>query len=280
MSYYKALGLHREPFSLSPDPGLFYRSAEHLSALERLEFTIRMRRGLSLVLGDVGTGKTTVGRVLIQSFREEKDVEFHLILNPLYQSEFQFLEALCRMFGVAGGGRSTMDCLDALQGHLYENGVTRGKTTVLLIDEGQNLTANLIEVLRSLLNYETNEHKLLQLVVLAQLEALPKLNRVSNFMDRVNMKYIINPLREEETRRMVEFRLKEAGLAGPGLFTGEAVRLVHEKTLGYPRRINRLCQRSLEYVVGRGKSVVDGDVVRSVWEESSDLDAQTAEELS
>lgn len=278
MAYYEALGLKKEPFSISPDPAFFYRSVEHTAALQRLEISIRMKRGLSLILGDVGTGKTTLGRVLARAFDGEGDVEFHPILNPLFQSEFQFLEHLCKLFRTGAGARSTMDCLEALQESLYEKGVTQKKTTVLLIDEGQNLGSGLIEVLRSLLNFETNEHKLLQLVIMAQLEALPRFQRIRNFMDRVNMKYIINPLQEDETRRMIAFRLKESGLKpGRSLFTDDAVRLIHEKSAGYPRRISLLCQRALEAAVGTEESLVDQAVVRSL-DEDADAKESTARE--
>jgi general secretion pathway protein A len=262
MSYYQALGLKKEPFSISPDPAFFYRSAEHTQALQRLEITIRLKRGLSLVLGDIGTGKTTLGRVLSQQFKNEDKVELYLILNPLFQSEFQFLEHLAKLFQVQGPMRSAMDCLEAIQDRLYRAGVEEGKTMVLLIDEGQNLPANMIEILRALLNFETNEQKLLQLVLLAQMEALPRLQRTRNFMDRVAMKYIINPFDEEETRRMIQHRLQHAGAGPKGpLFTDDAVRRVHYLSQGYPRKINRLCQRVLERLASSDRRVADVGVV-------------------
>ncbi len=263
MTYYKKLGLNKEPFSISPDPAFFYKSAAHMSALQRLEIAIRLKRGLSLILGDVGTGKTTLGRVLAQGFGGEKDFEFHLILNPLYQSEFQFLEALCKIFHVSGPMRSTMDCLEALENYLFQKGVNEKKTTILLIDEGQNLSGPLIEVLRSLLNYETNEFKLLQLVIMAQMEALPRFNRIRNFMDRVNMKYIINPFDEAETRRMIGYRLEQAGLSPKNhIFTDDAVRMIHEFSLGYPRKINFLCQKVLDALVAADKKTADVSMVK------------------
>lgn len=275
MSYHTLLGLKSEPFSISPDPAFFYRSPGHSSALQRLEINIRMKRGLSLILGDVGTGKTTLGRVLLQSFQNEPEYEFHLILNPLYQSEFQFLEALCKMFRLgAGGWRSTMDCLEALETYLYQKHAVEGKTTVLLVDEGQNLSLNLIEVLRSLLNYETNEHKLLQLVVLGQLEALPRFVRIRNFIDRVNMKYMINPFDPEETKKMIRYRLAQSGLKpGQTLFTDEALAVIFDSTQGYPRRVTFLCQRMLEELLLRNKRMVD----RSLAVEVAEMEQVTTE---
>lgn len=262
MGYYKHLGLAKEPFSISPDPAFFFRSSAHTQALQRLEIVIRLQRGLSLVFGDVGTGKTTLVRVLVQSLQSEPNIDFYLILNPLFQSDFQFLEYLCKTFGVSTPLRSTMDCLESLQNHLFHRGVDENRTTVLLIDEGQNLTPSLIEILRSLLNFETNESKLLQLVILSQLEALPRFQRIRNFMDRAALKYVVNPFNEDETRRMIQHRLGKAGgsAAGP-TFTEDAVRRIYLATQGYPRRINRVCQKALEQAAVAGTRLVDADLV-------------------
>ena len=262
MGYYTHLGLAKEPFSLSPDPAFFFRSAAHTQTLQRLEILIRLRRGLGLVFGDVGTGKTTLVRVLVQSLQSEPAIDFYLILNPLFQSDFQFLEYLCKTFGVSTPVRSTMDCLEALQNHLFHRGVDDGRTTVLIIDEGQNLTPSLIELPRSLLNFETNESKLLQLIILSQLEALPRFQRIRNFMDRVALKYVVNPFNEEETRRMIQHRLgKAGGAAGGPRFTEDAVRRIHLATQGYPRRINRVCQKALERAAVAGTRLIDAETV-------------------
>jgi len=102
MSYFGVLNLEREPFSTSPDPSFFYRSTEHYTALNRLEIAIRLKRGLSLILGDVGTGKTTLSRTLLQSFSQEEDEYiFHLILDPSFKSEYQFFAHLTKVFGIS-----------------------------------------------------------------------------------------------------------------------------------------------------------------------------------
>ena len=268
MSYFEVLNLQKEPFSTSPDPFFFYRSSAHETAIKRLEITIRLRRGLSLILGDVGTGKTTLGRTLLQSFNDEDDFLFHMMLDPTYKSEFQFLSSLAKMFGVAHGCRSTLDYKDAIEKYLFQKGVNENKTIVLLIDEGQKLTPTFLEILRTLLNYETNEYKLLQLVVLAQIELLPRIKRIKNFFDRITLKYIINPLDENETKDMINFRLKQAGYnGGQELFSDGAVKLAHEHTMGYPRKIAVLCHNALEELVMNDKRVVDEplmvDVIRN-----------------
>jgi len=262
MSYYKNLGLEKEPFSTSPDPEFFYHSASHHTALKRLEIAIRLRRGLCLILGDIGTGKTTLSRTLLQAFQEEHEFIFHMILDPSYKSEYQFLMALVKMFDIVPVFKSTLDLKEALERYLFQKGVEENKTIILLIDEGQKINPENLEVLRTLLNYETNEFKLLQLVIMAQMEFLPKVKRIRNFIDRVALKYTINPLDESETRELIEFRLKQAGYKGERcLYTPGAIRLIYQATQGYPRRIALMCHDALESAVMKDRLVIDEDVI-------------------
>jgi len=265
MSYYNILGLEKEPFSMSPDPEFFYRSASHDAAIKRLEIAIRLRRGLNLILGDVGTGKTTLLRALLRVFQDESDFILHMILDPSYNSEYQFLSTLVRMFGITPNFKSTLDFKEALEKYLFQKGVEENKTVILLIDEGQKLTPENLEVLRMLLNYETNEYKLLQLVIMAQTEVLPRLKRIRNFMDRIALKYTINPLDVIETREMIEFRLRKAGYSQQkSLFGDEAIRLIYRHTQGYPRRIARLCHDALETIVMKDELTVDTRVINEL----------------
>ena len=262
MSYFNELGLKEEPFSTSPDPNFFYQSREHGSALRRLEIAVRLKRGMSLILGDVGVGKTTLSRILMQSFHNENNFIFHMILNPNYKSEFQFLSSLAKRFGVDGDLRSSMDCQDAIERYLFQKGVEEEKTVVLLIDEGQKLSLSFLEVLRTLLNYETNKCKLLQLIIMAQLELLPKIKHVRNFTDRISLKYIINPLGKEDTKKLILFRLEQAGLDNfRDVFTDDAIDEIYKYSLGYPRRIALLCHDTLENLIIEGKKIVDKEFV-------------------
>lgn len=262
MSYYNILGLEKEPFSTSPDPEFFYHSTSHNTALKRLEIAVRLRRGLCMILGDVGTGKTTLSRTLLQAFKDEDNFIFHMILDPGFKSEFQFLLQLVKMFDIVPEFKSTMDFKEALEKFLFQKGVEENKTIVLLIDEGQKITPENLEVLRTLLNYETNEYKLLQLIIMAQVELLPRVKRIRNFMDRVALKYTINPLDEFETKEMIEFRLKAAGYQGyTPLFTDEAIKLIYQSTQGYPRKIAMLCHDALEEAVMKDAHQIDEKVV-------------------
>jgi len=258
MSYYRVLGLNKEPFSTSPDPEFFFRSSPHIQALDRLEIAIRLRRGLSLILGDVGTGKTTLARTLLNRFPPDEGFIFHMIMDPSYDSEYQFLQSLCGMFGVRPAFKSTLDCRDAIEHYLFQQGVAEGRTIVLVIDEGQKLSLDMLENLRVLLNYETNDYKLLQLAIFSQTELLPRIKRITNFIDRVALKYIINPLDEEEMAKMIAFRLEAAGLpAGRHLFSPDAVRAIHRFTQGYPRKVSMFCHNALEALVMHERTVVD-----------------------
>ncbi len=270
MSYYTALGLAREPFSSSPDPAFFFHSSSHFQALNRLEIAIRLRRGLSLILGDVGTGKTTLARTLLANFPQEDGFAFHIILDPSFESEYQFLAHLARSFGAQAMFRSTLDYREAIEHHLLQGGLTEGRTTVLMIDEGQKLSIDMLENLRVLLNFETNEFKLLQVVIFGQMELLSRITRIKNFVDRAALKYIINPLSEDETAQMIQFRLRSAGLGeGRALFAPEAVRTIHRFTQGYPRKIALLCHNALEALVMHDKRIVDETIVQELIHDES-----------
>ena len=265
MSYYSVLGLAREPFSTSPDPTFFFRSSSHLQALSRLEIAIRLKRGLCLILGDVGTGKTTLARTLLSNVQQDDDMVFHLIMDPWYETEYQFLQSLCRMFEVRPAFKSTLDCREAIEHYLFQKGVTEGKTIVLLIDEGQKLSLDMLENLRVLLNYETNEYKLLQVVIFSQMELLPRIKRVKNFIDRVALKYLVNPLDEQETAQLIQFRLEAAGLPkGPTLFAPDAIHAIHQFTQGYPRKIAMVCHNALESLVMKEQSVIDETLIQEL----------------
>lgn len=235
--------------------------------MTRLMIEIRLRRGLSVILGDIGTGKTTLSRKLFQLLKQREDTMFFMILDPTYETEGIFLESLLRTFQIQpeSDRPSLLDMKEAIKKYLFQKGVQENKTIILLVDEAQKLNHASLEVLRVLLNYETNEYKLLQLVLLSQLEILPKLREMKNLLDRVSMKYIINPLDDVETKEMIEFRIKQAGYrSSMPLFKDEAILEIYQQTQGYPRRIAMLAHKALKGLVMENKIVVDIDMVRKI----------------
>jgi type II secretory pathway predicted ATPase ExeA len=270
MSYYQILGLEKEPFSTSPDPEFFYQSQEHQAALTRLLIEIRLRRGLSVILGDVGTGKTTLSRKMFQMLKVRDDMIFFMVLDPTFETEEIFLESLIRTFQMETPGSSVLNMKEAIKKYLFQKAIQDNKTVILLIDEAQKLNSSSLEILRVLLNYETNEYKLLQLVLLAQLELLPKIREMKNLMDRISMKYIINPLDDVETKEMIAFRIHQAGYRSHlPLFKDEAITEIYQQTQGYPRKISMLCHNALKMLVMENKIIVDRDVVRKVVSQSA-----------
>ena len=270
MSYFKVFGLDEEPFSTSPDPAFFYESAEHREALLRLEIAIKLKRGASLVLGDVGTGKTTLARKLFHTFSDKEKYDFSIILDPGAESELDFLASLIDVFEIKVENPSLYAYRKALEQYLFQKGVNENKTVILLIDEAQKLGPGSIEVLRTLLNYETNKFKLLQLVLFAQTELLPQIQQIKNFWDRISLKYILNALSLLETKEIIDYRLRQAGYKkSTPLFTDEAVGLIFRRTEGCPRRIMMLCHNALENLIVKNKQQVDADMIRDLFSEEA-----------
>lgn len=263
MSYYKLLGLKREPFSTSPDPDFFYQSKEHKAAFYRLHVAIDLKRGLNLILGDVGTGKSTLMRKLTASLSDESEYIIKVILDPAAHSERAFLSLLGGTFGLNPEFHSSANYKKAIEHYLFEEGMIHGRTVVLFIDEAHKLSFSALEVLRILLNYETNDMKLIQIVLFGQMELLASISQTRNLWDRLAFKYMINPLEENEIKELIAFRLRQAGYAAAEpLFTQGALRAVYTHTQGYPRRATILCHDALEYLVMHNRLMVDEEVIQ------------------
>jgi general secretion pathway protein A len=271
MDYFKILNLNREPFSNSPEPELFFLSTEHLACLQQLELAIRLRRGLNVVMGDVGMGKTTLCRQLILRFTESEadstEVQTHLLLDPTFSTTREFLSTVAATFGLPGGeaAESEWHLKENIKNYLFQKGVDEKKTVVLIIDEGQKLPGFCREVLREFLNFETNENKLLQIVIFAQNEFGRILKRHANFADRVNQFTFLKPLNFRETKALIRFRLSRSGRPTemPALFTLPGLWAVYLATDGYPRRIITLCHQVLLTLIIQNKTKAGWTIVRS-----------------
>lgn len=164
-SYLELLNLTREPFSNSPDPDAYYRTPTHEDCLNRLEIAIRLRRGLNVVLGEVGTGKSTLCRCLLRSLNEQSGIDVFLLLDAGFEDADEFVRHLCELF--AGQrppeGVARRECISVIQNRVFDKALEQNRNLVLFIDEGQKLSPAALEVLRELLNFETNTEKLLQI---------------------------------------------------------------------------------------------------------------------
>ena len=261
MNLYRALGLEQEPFSTTADPAFMYASAEHREALLRLQLALRQRRGLSVILGDIGVGKTTLCRKLYGEIARDESYRIQIIDDPSFRTDYQFLAYLLDAFGAERRGRSTYLLKECFRNFLLEM-AEEDQTVVLLIDEGQILSTTFLEMVRMFLNFETDKYKLLQLVIFAQLELLDKLRARRNFLDRVALRYVLNPLQAFEVVEMIRFRLEVAGYRDDGpLFTDDAIQAIYENTGGLPRPITMLCHNALEHIILNEQDTVDREVV-------------------
>jgi general secretion pathway protein A len=263
MDYYELLGLTREPFSMAPDPEFFYQSKSHGECLNRLEISLRLNRGLNVVIGGIGTGKTTLSRLLLGRFVEfGRDYKFYLILDPTWKDTYEFLHYLQKMFGIRKKATMQTDMMDQIEHYLIDMAINTRKRIVLVIDEGQKMGPEQIEIIRTLLNFETNDTKLIQVIIFAQPEFRVLLDQHENFRDRIAFGYTLRPLDKEDTIQFINHRLKVAGLPdGEYLFTPRAQEVIFEKTKGYPRKIVTTCHQLIIDMLLRDKKQVDASDV-------------------
>lgn len=269
MGYYKVLGFQKEPFSTSPDPDFFYLSREHDAALTNLLIELRLKRGLGAVLGDVGTGKTTLSRKLVQALRSREDCIFHIILDPYFEDPVLFLSYISKNFGVAIEENPTLMSLrEGLERFLFQKAVIEKKTVILIVDEAQKLNESSLENLRVLLNYETNEFKLLQVVLLGQLELQEKIKNIANFFDRISYKGKLEALEHDEMKEMIRFRVKQAGYTSEmSLFSEDAFQAIYKSTGGHPRQVTMLCHRALKALLLENKLIIDSQTIENLLRE-------------
>jgi general secretion pathway protein A len=267
--YTSFFNLRENPFSLTPDPRYLYLSPQHREAMNHLIYGIHEKKGFILITGGIGTGKTTICRSIIKKL--DPSVQTALILNP-FLSDIELLETITQEFHipVEGAQRTKKNFVDALNGFLLKN-FAAGRNAVVFIDEAQNLPRATLEQIRMLSNLETEQEKLIQIVLVGQPElqeilASPTLRQIN---DRIMLRYHLEPLRRADVKHYIEHRLSVAGGDGQLSFSEGAFEKVFEFSRGYPRRINAICDRALLVAYTESARVIEKETIENAMEDMS-----------
>lgn len=236
-------GLREKPFNLTPDPKYLYLSEKHKEAFAHLLYGVKHRSGFVMVTGEIGTGKTTICRNLLNQL--EDDVRVAFIFNP-FLNPVELLKKINQEFGIDAAPNTSLELTEILNRHLLE-AASAGKNCILVIDEAQNLESKVLEQIRLLSNLETETQKLLQIILIGQPELTEKLalRELRQLNQRITARYHLRALDEKETLQYIAYRLHVAGGRKKVQFTRGAVRTVYKRSGGVPRLINALCDRAL-----------------------------------
>lgn len=241
--YLKFYGLKEKPFSVTADPNFLYLSRKHREAISHMQYGIGERMGFLEITGDIGTGKTTICKGLLNTLDEHTKTAFILNSNL---SEIQILQAIVEDFGIKLKNRNKLTMLNELNKFLLEQ-LRQGNNAVLIIDEAQNLKLSLLEQIRLLSNLETEKEKLLQIILVGQPELREKLasKELEQLRQRIAIRYHILPLDRDEVEGYISHRLDVAGANNNNFFNGDAMDEVFKFSRGVPRLINIICDKAL-----------------------------------
>ena len=271
--YTAYFGLKREPFSIAPDPRFLYMSERHREALAHLLYGVDSGGGFVLLSGEIGAGKTTVCRCFLERMPKRCNVAY--IFNPKL-TVLELLQSVCSEFRISlpvsnstsGASATVKDHIDPLNDFLLKAHAV-GQNNVLIIDEAQNLSIDVLEQLRLLTNLETNERKLLQIILIGQPELRDMLARpeLEQLAQRVTARFHLDALSEAETVQYIRHRLTVAGMRGAVPFDSESRSRIYKLARGVPRRINLLCDRALLGAYSTGQARVNREIVERAAEE-------------
>jgi general secretion pathway protein A len=240
LDYY---GLKEPPFTITPNPRFLFFSTKHREAFNHLLYGIRERKGFVQLTGEVGAGKTTLCRALLEQLGPRFSVA--LIVNPPLDAE-ELVKAIAMEMGLRVKGLDRLEAVAEIKRYLRQQ-MEQGKDTVLIIDEAQDLTPELLEQVRLLSNLETDERKLLQIVLMGQPELRERLNEhgLRQLRQRITIRYHLNPLKPAEVGKYIRHRLQVSGANGSPQFTTPAVWRIGRYSSGVPRLINAVCDKCL-----------------------------------
>jgi general secretion pathway protein A len=260
--YTSYFGFREKPFNLTPDPRFFYTNPVYKEAYSTLLYGIRERKGLIVLTGEVGTGKTTLLRKLMDNSSELSALFFFYNTNLTFE---ELLTFTCKELALSVNGSGRLPKIRALNDFLIEE-LRRGGTAALLIDEAQNLSEDLLENLRLLSNLETRSEKLLQIVLVGQpeFETLLDQPKLRQLKQRVTLHYQLDRLNEREVGSYIYYRLRAVGYEGNDLFTQDGLGLIFTYSKGIPRLINVICDNALLITYAYSRKKVCGDVIREV----------------
>ncbi|HVY70752.1 MAG TPA: AAA family ATPase [Verrucomicrobiae bacterium] len=241
--YLEYYGLKEPPFDITPNPRFLYFSPKHREALNHLLYGIRERKGFVQLTGEVGAGKTTLCRAMLEQLGD--NFATALILNPVLDSD-GLMKAVAMEFGLKVKGMDRLETLAAINEFLLAR-AHGGQDAVLIIDEAQDLTNELLEQVRLLSNLETDDRKLLQIVLMGQPELRERLDdhRLRQLRQRITVRYHLRPLRFSELGQYVQHRLEVSGASGAPYFTVGALWRIHRYSGGIPRLVNAVCDKCL-----------------------------------
>jgi general secretion pathway protein A len=264
--YEQFYGFRDRPFDLTPNPRFLVLTAGHREALSNLEYAIASRKGITLLVGEAGAGKTTVIRAAIE-LQTSQTSQVHCVHlhNPALTRD-EFIEMLATQFGLSARARGSKTALLLELETMLRERRDAGQTTLLIVDEAQSLSHELLEEIRLLANIETNEEKLLPLVIAGQPEISQRLNAVElrQLKQRISLRCELRPLTAGETVAYIAGRIRAAGGVAARIFTREAVTLIHEQSKGIPRTINVLADNALVAGFATGQRPVKSQLVREV----------------
>jgi general secretion pathway protein A len=242
--YCEFFGFSEKPFTITPNPQFIYLSEHHREAFAHLLYGIDSHAGFIAMTGEVGTGKTTVLRTLLSQLDPEK-YSSALIFNPCRSGE-QLLASICREFGVIPEEGNSFGYLDALNLYLLDQ-YQAGRTVVLVIDEAQNLTPDVLEQVRMISNLETVHDKLIQIILAGQpeLDDLLKRHDLRQLNQRIAVRTRLTSMDRRDTAEYIRHRLKVSGYRAPGLFSAGAVKRIYRFSRGVPRLVNIVCEQAL-----------------------------------
>jgi len=262
--YLEHWNLDRTPFGNVPARSAFYRSPQHEEALRRLLYVIEQRKGVAMLTGEVGCGKTTVIRALTDFLQKDK-YQFQTVSNPALQPTDLIKAILLKLGGHADNG-SKADLLNQLHQHLYQN-AENGICTVLAIDEAHVIgNQATLDELRMLLNVQSDDEFLITLILLGQPPLLKNISELQPLKERISIKFNLDPLDIQNTLNYIVHRLKWAG-ATRGIFSREAIQVLYEFAEGLPLRINNLGDRCLLLGLMRKARIIDSTIVHDAIED-------------